>query len=209
MIAEAKKMINHNGLHVYKGAHRSIRKLKRNHSPSVFGYRIWQTSWLLIDFIKQEGFPQNLNVLEVGCGWGLPSIYCAKNYNASVTCLDGDPEVFPFLQLHAEANEVDITPINMEFQDITIQNLTGIDVLLGVEICFWDSMVPMLMNLIDNALSAGVRLILIADPGRTPFETLEKDCLEYYRQPAVCWRIRHPYVAHGRILKIGSLGRRS
>ena len=207
MLIEMKKMINHNGLYAYKGAHRSIRQLKRNHSPSVFGYRVWQTSWLMIDFIKQEGMPQNMNVLEVGCGWGLPSIYCAKTYNASVSCLDADPEVFPFLQLHAEANDVDITAINMPFQDITTQNLTGIDVMLGVEICFWDSMVPQLMSLIHKALSAGVRLILIADPGRTPFDTLEKNCFDEFHQPAVCWRIQHPYVAHGRIIKIGSLSR--
>ena len=160
---------------------------------------------MLIDYIRQEGLPPGVRVMEVGCGWGLPGIYCAKTYQASVTSLDRDPEVFPFLHLHAEMNQVDITTLKKSFEEISIADLVGVDILMGVEICFWDEMVEVLEGLIEKALAAGVRLILIADPGRTPFDTLEERCLNRYHHHAISWRITRPYIYQGKILKIGSL----
>ncbi len=49
--------------------------------------------------------------MEVGCGWGLLSIYCAKNFQAQLTGVDADKNVFPFLKLHAKANGVKIKRI--------------------------------------------------------------------------------------------------
>jgi cyclopropane fatty-acyl-phospholipid synthase-like methyltransferase len=45
-------------------------------------------------------------VLELGCGWGLVGIACAKTFQAQVTGLDADAAVFPYLQLHAARNGV-------------------------------------------------------------------------------------------------------
>lgn len=157
---------------------------------------------MLIDYIKQAGFPDDLHVLEIGCGWGLPGIYCAKSYKSMVTCLDIDAAVFPFLELHAEVNHVKVATLNQSFEWLTMDNLSGFDVLFGAEICFWDEMTTQLESLIQMACLAGVRLILIADPGRPPFEALEKHCIERYHQGAIHWRIRQPYVFEGRILRI-------
>ncbi|MEW5724853.1 MAG: methyltransferase domain-containing protein [Thermodesulfobacteriota bacterium] len=204
MIRTDKNEINYHGLRVFKPRHPSVRRLKRLHTPAVFGNRVWETSWLLIDFIKQQGLRDDLNILEVGCGWGLPGIYCAKNHKATVTGLDCDAAVFPYLRLHAEANQVEIATVNAGLEQLTAGRMSGIDVLIGAEICFWDKMVSQLGNLIHCALTAGVRLILLADPGRTPFDALEAYCLDRYKQRALTWRILHPYLFQGRILKFGS-----
>ena len=45
-------------------------------------------------------------MLELGCGWGLVGMACAKTFQAQVTGLDADAAVFPYLQLHAQRNEV-------------------------------------------------------------------------------------------------------
>lgn len=178
--------------------------MKRRHAAYIFGYRNWETSWLLIDFIKQQQLSRGLNILEVGCGWGLAGIFCAKNNQARVTCLDADKEVFPFLELHAETNGVSIETWNFRLEDLLVEDLVGVDVLIGGEICFWDSLAEKLAGLIDRALQAGVRLILIADPGRIPFESFEAHCLEAYNTRSINWRIQRPYVFQGRILKIHS-----
>jgi predicted nicotinamide N-methyase len=162
---------------------------------------------LLIDYIKQQRLPQGLNILEVGCGWGLAGIYCALQLQARVTCLDSDDQVFPYLRLHAETNHVDIVTIKQRFELLSRSDLRGVDVLIGGEICFWDSMVEQLYDLIGRALDAGVGMIVIADPGRTPFDTLEANCLAAYKVRAVNWRISHPYIHSGRILKIDALGK--
>ena len=202
-----KDEINHHDLRVYKPHHRLVRGLKRIHSPSCFGYRVWKTSWMLIDYLKQTGLPNHLNVLEIGCGWGLPGIFCARNYHATVTCLDTDSEVFPFLQLHARANLSQITTINSGFEVLTPDYLSQIDLLIGAEICFWDDMADRLANLIGSALKSGVRQILIADPGRPPFDTLVDYCQSHYHGRAVTWRIYQPYQFQGLILRIGSMGK--
>ena len=198
------KIIHHNGVTLLKPAHRDIRRLKRTHTASVFGHRAWETSWLLIDFIKQQRLSEGLNILEVGCGWGLAGIYCAMQLKARVTCLDADDQVFPYLRLHAETNHVEVSTIIKRFELLTEEDLRGVDVLIGGEICFWDSMIDKLTGLIERALDAGVGMIVIADPGRTPFDALEAHCLTKYNLQAVDWRIRRPYVYSGRILKIGN-----
>jgi predicted nicotinamide N-methyase len=177
------------------------------HSPSDFGYRVWKTSWLLIDYLKQTGLPDHLNVLEIGCGWGLPGIFCARNFQAVVTCLDMDSEVFPFLQLHARVNLSQITTINSGFEYLTPDFLSRIDLLIGAEICYWDDLAGQLADLVGSALVSGVRLIVIADPGRPPFDILEEFCRRQYHSRAVTWRIHHPYQFQGRILRIGAIGR--
>jgi predicted nicotinamide N-methyase len=196
------KVIQHHGLTVLKPTHRAIRQLKRQHAVSVYGNRTWETSWLLIDFIKQQHLSEGLKILEIGCGWGLVGIFCAKYKKARVICLDADREVFPYLRLHAETNGVQVGTWNICLEDLTVEDLAGVDVLVGGEICFWDSLAEKLTALTERALLAGVRLILIADPGRSSFDRFEAHCLEVHHALTINWRIYRPYIFQGRILKI-------
>ena len=94
------------GLTVLKASHKKIRQLKRNHEPEIHGNKLWTSSWLIMDFLEQQGLSKKPRVMEVGCGWGLAGIYCAKRHGASVVGIDADENVFPYLDLHAEVNGV-------------------------------------------------------------------------------------------------------
>lgn len=146
-----------------------------------------------------------MRVLEVGCGWGLAGIYCAKNHGADVTGADIDPEVFPFLDLHAEINDVEVKTMNRGFDGLTEGQLQHFDLLIGADICFWDTQVNPLKGLISRALGTNIPMILISDPGRPPFERLGRYFTESGKGEVKNWAVNHPHPIAGRILKLGSL----
>ncbi len=192
------------GIYALYARHHAIRKLKHIHSPVCHGFRVWPSSWLLIDFLDCRGIQTNSRVLDVGCGWGLGGIYCARNHHASVTGIDIDPEVLPYLHLHANINDVKIHTIIIErLEEITVNQLKAFDILIGADICFYDSMVEPLKRLIKRALESGVQSVVIADPGRPPFNRLA----EHFVKNSDAERLNHavniPQDIDGQILKIG------
>ena len=205
MVGTEKNEILNYGLRVFRSRHREIRKLKRLHSPSVHGFRVWSSSWLLLDFLARRGLPHGIRVIDVGCGWGVAGIYCAKRYGARVTAVDIDSEVFPYLRLHADINKVNIITLKKGIDELKGKHLKDVDVVIGADICFWDTMVDPIKGFISRALITGVRLVLIADPGRSPFEELGEYFVEDGKGLAMDWSVRIPHPIHGRILKIGSL----
>jgi len=193
------------GIKTLRSNHKMIRDLKRIHAPSFHGFRLWPSSWLLMDFIKHKGLIKGSRVLDAGCGWGLTGIYCAKNHGSIVTGIDIDSEVFPYLHMHADINGVKIVTMKHGFDDFTQDQLKDFDILIGTDICFWDSMVDSLKKLILRALASGVHRILIADPGRSPFEELGRYFTEKGTGILRTWTVYHPYLIQGRILSIGTL----
>lgn len=192
------------GIKTLRPNNRLIRNLKRIHAPSFYGFRPWPSSWLLMDFIRHKGLKKGSRVLEAGCGWGLTGIYCAMNHGSIVTGSDIDAEVFPYLYKHAEINGVNIVTIKKGFKDFTHDQLKDFDILIGTDICFWDSMVDSLKQLMLRALKSGVQMILIADPGRAPFEELGRYFSERHIGTVRNWNVLTPYPIRGRILSIGT-----
>ena len=116
---------------------------------------------LLLSFLTKYGLESKSRVVEAGCGWGLASIFCARTFDATVTSFDVDEEVFPFLELHARVNGVDIHPIAAGFEEVSDDVLRGADVLIGADICFRESMVDPLLKLVQSGShSSGKRLPL-------------------------------------------------
>jgi len=155
-----------------------------------------------MDYLNRRGFPEGANVMEIGCGWGLAGIYCAKKYTAAVTGVDIDPEIFPFLNLHADINSVKIKTLKRSFSGLTAQHLKGMDVMIGADICFWDELVEQLKRLIVRALRQGVGLVLIADPGRPTFDKVGEYFQKKYDGEILDWTTRRPRAISGSILKI-------
>ena len=143
--------------------------------------------------------------MEVGCGWGLLGIYCAKKYGARVISVDVDPEVLPDLQLHAKVNEVEISTMKKDFEGLRTKHLQDVDVLLGADVCFWDTLVKPLKNLILRAIRAGVKQVLISDPGRSPFEEVGEYFVIKRGGEILDWTAQRPRRSEGRILKIGNM----
>ncbi len=196
------------GVRVLLSKHPQIRRLKQKHYPTFYGNRLWRSSWLLMDYFHRLGLPKGSKVMEIGCGWGLAGIYCAKKHHAHVTGVDMDHEVFPFLRLHAQINGVEIRTLGKRFGGLTEKHLQDIDVLIGADICFWDENIHPLKRLILRARRAGVHLVLIADPIRSPFEKLGAYFVEHCGGQMLDWTSEHPRCIRGKILKIGSISDR-
>lgn len=160
------------GLRLLLSHHPEVRRLKRNHAPSVHGNKLWSTSWLLIDHLNKNRLKPGSKILEIGCGWGLTGIFCAKKFDAVVTAVDIDPDIHPFLDLHARIHKVKVEFLNKSFDQIGSRRLKDIDMIIGSDICFWDNLIDPLRRLIQRARRASVGRILLADPGRPTFDSL-------------------------------------
>ena len=159
-------------------------------------------SFVLIDYLHQRGIPSRARVLELGCGWGLVGIYCAKIFHAQVTGLDADAAVFPYLQLHAQRNGVHLATRHGSFADLTPHELAAFDLIVGADICFWEELVDPLYQLVCHGVTVGVAEILVADPGRPPFDELCAQCLHQGEADVLAWAMTTPVKESGRILRV-------
>ena len=193
------------GLTMLSPSHPEVRRLQHDAvQPSLHGHKVWPSSWVLMDYLQQRGVPPRTRVLELGCGWGLVGIACAKLFQAQVTGLDADAAVFPYLQLHAQRNGVHIAPWHGTFADLTPPDLAAFELIVGADICFWEDLVDPLYRLVRHGIAAGVADILVADPGRPPFDELCARCLQQGDAEVLAWAMTTPVKESGRILRVSS-----
>ena len=193
------------GVTILKANHKRVRALKKDHEPEIHGNKFWNSSYLIMDYLEHQGLPQGATVMEVGCGWGLLGIYCAKTHGAEVIGVDADAMVFPYLHLHAEVNEVQMQTLRSRFENLTTDHLAGTSIILGADICFWDEMVDPLYKVIKKAVKSGVEQIIISGPGRPPFDDLCARAEKELGGEIKPWEIKRPIKAHGWLLIVGSL----
>ena len=122
-----------------------------------------------MDSLHHRDVSPRTRVLEIGCGWGLVGIYCATMFQAQVTGLDADAAVFPYLQRHAQRHGVHLATRHGTFADFTLQELAAFDLIVGMDIGFWEELVDPFYRLVRHGIAAGVAEILVADPSRPPF----------------------------------------
>ncbi len=195
------------GITVLKAADHRVRRLKQEHEPSIHGNKVWNSSWVVIDFLEYQGLPRSAHVMEVGCGWGLVGIYCARRYEAHVVGVDADAAVFPYLQLHAQLNGVQIETRCRRFEELSTADLSGHDVLVGTDICFWDEMTEPLYRVVAEAMGQGAQQVIIADPGRPPFTRMADRCVAELGAEVKAWEVEEPIRASADLLIVGSLPR--
>lgn len=183
--------------------HPAIRRLKRtNPAQSLHGNKVWNSALLLIDYLQHHPIASHSQVLELGCGWGMAGIYCAKQLSCAVTGLDADPQVFPYLRLQAAANDVEIDALTHHFADLHEAALGQFDALIGSDICFWDEMADEVLAVIERAVTAGVKRIIIADPNRPPFLEVAEHCVEHFYGELLPWQSAAAARCRGSILLI-------
>ena len=107
------------GVFLLQDTHRLIKALKRRHQPSVHGTRTWGSAYLLMDYLQEHPPAKNRKVMELGCGWGATSVFCAHQFGSKVTAVDLDPAVFPFVDVFAEINTVSLTNKCADFSRLT------------------------------------------------------------------------------------------
>jgi len=181
MPASPANEIRTRGIIILQKSHPDIRRLRREaHIPSIHGNKVWHSSYVVMDYLKRHRPPAGSRHMDIGCGWGVLAVYSAKRLGLDVTAVDADPDVFPYLDLHAQRNGVQITTRRARFERLTRKQMQGVHTLTGADVCFWDELTPVLFKLIRRALSAGVQQIIIADPGRAPFYALAEQCIEKF-----------------------------
>lgn len=186
-----------------KGSHPAIRRVRRKGiEPSIHGNKLWKSSCLLIDYMKKNPPPHYKRVMDVGCGWGIAGIWCAKEMGSSVTSVDADPDVFPYLDAVAELNGVQTQHLVSRFENLTSKRLKGQDMLIAADICFWDDLVKPVSNMVNRALKAGVKQVLIADPERSTFLEMAERVIDKHGGDLVDWQVRGTVEAQGAILII-------
>lgn len=185
------------------GSHPAIRRLKRQGVyPSIHGNKLWKSSCLLIDYLNRHRPEHKGSVIDVGCGWGVSGIWCAKTLGSRVTSVDADPDVFPFLEASASLNGVETSPLVSRFEKLSTRQLSQFDMLIAADICFWDELVNPVYNMVNRAVKAGVKHILIADPERSTFFEMAERCVDRHCADIVEWQTRSPVKARGAIMVI-------
>ncbi|GLS27858.1 class I SAM-dependent methyltransferase [Marinibactrum halimedae] len=188
------------GVTLLTNSHKDIRRLRQQHgAPSIHGNKFWKSTYLLMDYLKEFPIPNGARVLELGCGWGIAGIYCAK-HGAHVTGLDADPAVLPYFEHHAQLNEVSVATLCMRYEKLTKQILSEFDVVIAADICFWDEMVNPLYNLVRRCTQAGVQRIVMTDPARPPFSEMAERAVEKLGAELEVWSIPHPYNTSGLVM---------
>lgn len=196
-------VVRYKKIKAYKASHPDIRSLKRHsESPSIHGNKVWDSSFVLMDFLTQFPPEQHKVVLDVGCGWGVLSCFVAKHFDAAVIGVDADAAVKPFFEYHEQQNNVDLNFAVATIDALKSKALRNVDVVLGTDICFWPSLDKDWRGLIKRAKKAGVSQILLADPGRSPFWKLVAHCEKQYDAEIWSHDIKKPMKSEKYILEI-------
>ena len=194
--------IRSHGVRLLLQNHKNVRELKKEHAPWNHGHKVWPTSWLVIDYLKNARLKGEKRILDLACGWGLSGIFCAKAFNSEVTWIDGDEAVYPYLNLLAEKNKVTGTFMHMDIDDVGRGILENTDIVIASDICFSDDLVDSLRRFINRAKRTGVSQVLISDPGRWTFHDLAEKYAKKKGAELIDWEVTKPVKLEGKILAL-------
>lgn len=194
--------IRSHGVRLLLSNHHSIQKLKKDYIPSNHGYKVWPTTWLLIDYLKNNRIIGGKRILDLACGWGLSGIFCARVFNSKVTWVDCDKEVYPYLNIIAKTNNIKTNFIHMDINKVGGNILQNIDIVIGSDICFCDTLIDPIRRFINRAKNSSVSQVYISDPGRWPFDDLVEIFIRKKGVELINWEVKEPVNLQGKILKL-------
>ena len=191
------------GIYLLTSQHRLIRRLKRAYEPSIHGNKAWKASFLMMDYLLHNPPRRGVRMMELGCGWGPGAVFCAHRFRAKATGVDLDTNVFPYLEVIAALNDVKVAAMEGNFNNLSTECLGRAKLVIGSDICFWDSMVKPLLDVVRRALEGGVQRFVISDPGRPTFYELADLCAkEAWRVTLKEWYAVEPSRTTGEILEV-------
>jgi predicted nicotinamide N-methyase len=177
------------GVVLPRRSHPDWQKIQTGHQqPQLHGHKLWGASRLLMDYLSHHPLEKNLRILDLGCGWGITSVFCAKQFQARVIANDADPAVFPYVDFLAQLNDCKIESLIQTFDQISNKTLSHIDILIGADICFWDHLSEPVFDVIQRAVETGVKKIIIADPNRPPFIAAAEACVNEFFGELLPWK---------------------
>ena len=165
----------------------------------MHGDKQWDSAYVLMDYFTFNPLKKDSQVLDIGCGWGPVSIYMASRGH-KVTGLDIDEQVFEFLQLQADLNNVKVKTRQGSMDDLSKKDLANVNCITGADICFWSELTDSWFSLLKRAADAGVKKAIIADPGRQPFLNLIDKCDTKWKTTMEPWYCLEPKKLTGYVL---------
>lgn len=190
------------GVQILTARHPALQRLRRQVGQATHhGHKFWGSSLVLMDYLSEFPLPMAARTLELGCGWGAVSLYCAQHFSARATGLDVDPGVLPFAQLHAEINGVEMDLDVGDYGRLSLADFTPFDAVLGADICFWDHLERPLYRALERAVAAGARVV-VADPGRPPFLAAAERACDRLGGALESWAVPNPYNVSGFVLDV-------
>lgn len=133
---------------------------------------LWSSAKTLLETLAEYKL-LGKRVIELGCGLGIPSIFCSLKGAKSVLATDYHPETKLFVEKNAEMNGCR----NIDFQLLDWRQETtsthNIDYIIGSDLLYEPDVIPSLCKTINSLMTAETQVI-ISDPGRVysgQFET--------------------------------------
>ena len=115
-----------------------------------------------------------------------------------------DRDVFHFLDITAKLNRVSTETLPQRFEKLRKGQLSQYDALIAADICFWDELEDPVFLMVNRAIKAGVKDILISDPERPPFMRMAKRCIDKHGGAIKEVNTRGSIKARGVILSINN-----
>jgi predicted nicotinamide N-methyase len=192
------------GITVLKPNHDEVAKLHdAGQIPSEFGSRIWHSSYLLIHYLSKLDLSSEQNIVELGCGWGLPAAYIQKRFGAKVLATDVDSQVKYYQQLITRVNSVVVPFFQRSFSQLALDDLSDIDLLVGADVCYSPTNAKRLAELFYHYMKEANGEIILVDSGRRPFFHLVDEMKQTFVLSLNEVKIDLPTRASGYILHLG------
>ncbi len=179
-----------------------VSMLDAGHCPTQFGSRIWPSSYLLISYLSHLTLSDDLHVMELGCGWGLPAAYVRKRFGSKVTAADSDKQVFAFQQYISEINNVNVIGKHCSYADLCGQDLASVDLMIGADICYSSTISKDLEQLFERFALQGGKEVILTDRGRVPFTRLVERLASCYANSLTDVELSLPTSVKGHVFHI-------
>ena len=149
---------------------------KRDDESLGWGYwdRIWPSSVALSEYLIHQFFPEKLegtNVLEIGCGTGLPGVVAAQ-LGAFTMFSDMVPVTLEAVKETCQLNHIkNFDTCTLDWSE-KIQAKKRYDVVLGCEVFYDEAILADISHVLEQVLAPGGKGIF-CDPNRLGLDTIE------------------------------------
>src|SRR5699024_5053080 len=94
MAADNTQLFEKHGIKILSPQHPSIQALlAQNLEPVMHGDKVWDSTYVMMDYFTASPPPVGARLMDVGCGWGLLSVFAAKKLGMEVIAVDADSDV--------------------------------------------------------------------------------------------------------------------
>jgi predicted nicotinamide N-methyase len=124
---------------------------------------LWPSGVALAEHVAGRALA-GLDVLELGCGLGVPSLVAAAR-GGRVVATDWAPEALVLLEANAERNRVALGTLHLDWRQPALLAGRRFDVVLAADVLYEARNVEPLLDVLPQVLRPGGE-VLLADPGR-------------------------------------------